>query len=162
MVGIALVYGISGIYLNHLDSKDPAFYTEEGSLQLPSLLSVSELTDKWNEHKDLPALKKIMPVDDTHYRLMLEGGIGVYNSADGHLDYEKHRKRFFVYWINHLHYNKVKGWGSIADIFACSLIFLAVSGIFIVKGKHGISGTGKWWLIAGLLIPVIYIIINVL
>jgi hypothetical protein len=162
MVGISLVYGISGIYLNHIHGDDPAFYTEKGTLQLSSALTVGELTDKWNERKDLPGLKKIMPVDDTHYRLMLESGIGVYNLTDGRLDYEKYRKRFFVYWINRLHYNKVKGWKPMADIFASSLIFLAVSGIFMVKGKRGISGSGKWWLIAGLLVPIIYIAVNVL
>jgi hypothetical protein len=89
---------------------------------------------------------------------MLEGGIGVYNSADGRLDYEKHTKRAFVYWINRLHYNKIKGWSPVADFFAVSLLFLAVSGLFIVKGKKGLTGTGKWYLIVGLLIPVLYIL----
>jgi hypothetical protein len=160
VVGISLVYGISGIYLNHLDGRDPAFRTEEGSLQLSSDLTLSELEAAWNERDDLPPLKKILRIDETHSRLMLDGGIGVYNSADGRIDYERHTKRIFVYWINRLHYSKVKHWSPVADFYAVSLIFLAVSGVVIVRGKRGLAGVGKWYLIAGLLAPVVYVLLQ--
>jgi uncharacterized membrane protein YhdT len=39
-------------------------------------------------------------------------------------------------------------------------MFLAVSGLFIVKGKKGIAGSGKWYLLAGLLIPLLYVIFS--
>ena len=45
-----------------------------------------------------------------------------------------------------------------ADLFAFSLIFFALSGLFIVKGKKGMAGTGKWYLLAGILIPVLYVL----
>jgi hypothetical protein len=84
----------------------------------------------------------------------------VYNSADGQVDYERHKKRVFIYWINRLHYNKVGHWHPVADLFAVSLILLAVSGLFMVKGKKGLSGSGKWYLLAGLLVPVLYVILS--
>jgi hypothetical protein len=161
VVGISLVYGISGIFLNHMDGKDPAFRTEEGSVLLPARLTQEALASAWNGNRDLPPLKKIFPIDETHSRLMLEGGIGVYNAADGRADYEKHEKRHFVYWVNRLHYNKVNGWSPVADIFAVSLIFLAVSGLFIVRGKRGLAGSGKWFLLAGLLIPALYVLLKI-
>ncbi|GHT64130.1 peptidase [Bacteroidia bacterium] len=160
VVGISLVYGISGIYLNHMNGKDPAFRTEEGSLQLSPNLTRKELEEIWIAQKNLPSLKKILRMDETHSRLMLDGGVGVYSSEDGHLDYEKHTKRVFIYWINRLHYSKVKHWSPVADFFAASLIFLALSGLFIIKGKHGLAGYGKWYLIAGLLVPVIYVLLG--
>jgi hypothetical protein len=160
VVGLTLVYGISGILLNHLKEQDPAFRTEERSVQLSPSLTQKELTAAWSNHLDFPTLKKILPIDENHSRLMLEGGVGVYNAANGQVDYETHQKRVFVYWINRLHYSKVKGWNIVADIFAGSLLFLAISGLFIVKGKKGLKGTGKWWLLAGVLIPIIYIIIS--
>lgn len=88
---------------------------------------------------------------------MLEGGVGIYAIRTGEVHYEQHTKREFVYWINKLHYNKVKGWSVMADFFAASLIFFAISGLFMVKGKHGIMQRGKWFLIAGLLIPILYL-----
>ena len=156
MVGITLVYGISGIYLNHLDGKDPAFRIEAKTLQLPVNLSNNELKSAWEADENLPKLNRILRIDDSQSRLFLDGGIGVYNADSGSVNYEKHKKRLLIYWINKLHYNKVKGWSNVADIFAVSLILLAVSGLFLVKGKRGLAGSGKWYLIIGILIPILF------
>jgi hypothetical protein len=158
MVGVCIIYGISGFLLNHMNGKDPAFKTTEETINLDKNLTNEELTVLWAD-KNLPELKRIMAIDEVHSRLMLNGGIGVYNSATGVVDYEVHSKNEFIYWINKLHYNKVKNWSIMADIFAISLIFFAVSGLIIVRGKRGVLGTGKWYLIAGLVIPVVYIIL---
>ena len=156
MVGITLVYGISGILLNHIKGKDPAYNIESKTIQLPANLSADELSVAWKANESLPTLKKIMRIDDNYSRLLLDGGIGVYNSTDGSLSYEKHSKRVLIYWINRLHYNKVKGWWPVADIYAGSLIVLAITGMFIVKGKRGLTGSGKWYFIIGILIPIIF------
>jgi len=140
-----------------MNGKDPAFKTEKGSILLDKGLSKEELTDQWKNHSKLPVLKKIIPIDGHSFRVMGEGGIGIYTISTGTVEYEKHTKRPFVYWINKLHYNQIKGWSPIADIFAASLLFFAVSGILIVRGKKGIAGRGLWYLLAGLSIPVIYI-----
>lgn len=160
MIGVCFIYGISGILLNHMDGKDPSYKVEEYSLQLEKNLSTNDVKTLWEDKKDLPRLNKVIPIDDDHYRLLFSGGTGVYDSARGVVDYEKYSKRQFVYWINKLHYNKVKGWSVMADFFAVSLIFFAVSGLLIVKGEKGIAGSGKYYLIAGILIPVIYIIVG--
>lgn len=160
MVGICLVYAISGLLLNHLGNTDPAFKTEERTVKLEKHLTPEELEILWNDKDDLPETHKVMRIDDEHYRLMFQGGVGVYSAVSGETDYEIHTKREFIYWINKLHYNKVKGWFLMADIFAASLIFLAISGLFITGGKFGIKGRGKWYLIAGILIPVIYVVIS--
>ena len=156
VVGITLVYAISGILLNHMDGKDPAFYTEAKTIQLPANLTETGLSDVWLTDKKLPALKKVLRIDENRLRLFLDGGIGVYNALDGSLHYEKNEKRALIYWINRLHYNKVKGWSPVADFYAGSLILLAITGLFIVKGKNGLAGSGKWYLLIGILIPILY------
>jgi hypothetical protein len=95
-------------------------------------------------------------MDDSRTRLFLEGGIGIYDCTDGSLSYETHQKRVLVYWMNRLHYNKVKGWSPIADFYAGSLILLAITGLFIVKGKKGLAGSGKWYVLIGILIPILF------
>ncbi len=156
MVGISLVYAISGILLNHMNGKDPAYRTVEATLNFDKNLSKDALADAWNKKGDLPTLKRVRGGNMSH-QVLIDGGVGVYDMQTGELNYEHHSKRPFVYWINKLHYNKVGGWTIMADIFAISLIFFAVSGLFIVSRKHGIMGRGKWFLIAGLLIPILYI-----
>lgn len=160
MVGICLVYGVSGMLLNHMHGKDPAYKTTEHILAFPSGMDRESLAREWNAKEGLPSLKNAMSIDENHVRLMLDGGIGVYNSVDGRVDYEVHKKNHFVYWINKLHYNKVHGWSIMANIFAVSLIFFALSGLFMVRGKKGISGRGKWFLLIGLLIPICYVIFS--
>lgn len=159
MVGISLVYAFSGILLNHMNEKDPAYKTVEETIVLNNNLSSEALKKVWNDRGDLPKLKLVSEGKISH-QVLLDGGIGVYNIKTGELNYEHHTKRPVIYWINRLHYNKVGGWTIMADIFAISLIFFAVSGLFIVSRKHGIMGRGKWFLIAGVLIPIIYVIIN--
>ena len=156
VVGITLIYSISGIILNHLGTSDPAFRTETKTLQLPANLTETELSAAWRADKNLPPLKRIMRVNDSQSRVFIEGGIGVYHSSDGSLSYEKHTKRVLVFWMNRLHYNKVKGWSPVADFFAGSLILLALTGLFMVKGKKGLAGSGKWYLIIGILIPILF------
>ena len=158
VAGITLVYAISGIILNHLGGKDPAFRNETKTVQFPANLTENELSAAWVADNRLPDLKRILRIDESRLRLFLDGGIGVYNVSNGSLSYEINKKRVLIYWINRLHYNKVKHWSPVADIFAGSLVLLALTGLFIVKGKRGLAGTGKWYLLAGLLVPVIYIL----
>lgn len=160
MVGVCLVYAISGILLNHMDGKDPAYKTVEETLQFEKGLNKEEVARLWDAKSNLPKLKKVFQEDETHYSLMLDGGIGHYDSSTGNLKYEHHSKRQLIYWINKLHYNKVDGWYFMADLFAVSLIFFAISGLFIVSRKNGVLGRGKWYLIAGICIPIIYLILG--
>ncbi|MFV0483935.1 MAG: PepSY-associated TM helix domain-containing protein [Bacteroidales bacterium] len=158
LVGITLVYGISGYLLNHMDGKDPAYKTVEEHMEFQPNLSVDELEKAWSNYGDLPPSKKITENEKGFYKIMLNGGIGVYNVNTGDLDYEFHKQRKFIYYINKFHYNRTKGWTFMADFFAFGLMFLAVSGMFIVPKKKGFMGRGKWFVLAGLLIPILWII----
>ena len=156
VVGITLVYAISGIILNHLSGSDPAFHTETKTIQLPVNLTETELSASWIADNKLPPLKRIMRIDEGSLRVFLEGGIGIYHASNGNLSYETHQKRLLVYWITRLHYNQGKGWRPVADFFAGSLILLAITGLFIVKGKKGLAGSGKWYVLIGILIPILF------
>ncbi len=159
MVGVSIIYGVSGMLVNHMGESDPAFKSVQESIVIDNNLMSSELPEAFAS-RGLPVIKRVFAIDETHSRIMLEGGVGVYNSANGELVYEQHRRRPVIYWFNRLHYNRVKGWHVMGDLFAVSLIFFAVSGLFMVKGRKGVSGRGKWYLIVGILIPIIYVIIS--
>jgi len=160
MVGVCIVYGISGILLNHMEGKDPAFKTVTGTVSFPPGLDMAKLTEAWKEQEGLPVLKRIIPGEEGQLRVMCQGGMGIYRTETGEATYEVNTKRVFIYWINKLHYNQVNGWSPMADLFAVSLIFFALSGLWMVKGKKGLGGSGKWYLLIGLLIPIIYILIS--
>ena len=61
---------------------------------------------------------------------------------------------------NFLHLNAPKKvWTYVADVFAVALAFLAISGLFMIKGKNGITGRGAWMTALGILLPIIFLII---
>jgi hypothetical protein len=73
--------------------------------------------------------------------------------------YERVRRRPLVFHSNVLHRNSLKGWKWASDIFALLLIFVTVSGWFMLKGRNGVSGRGKWFIAAGFVPPIAAIIL---
>ena len=62
-----------------------------------------------------------------------------------------------LYEFNQLHLNAPKGlWTVIADLYALALIVLGVTGMFVLRGRLGLSGRGGWLVGAGVLLPAIY------
>lgn len=159
VVGVCFVYGISGFLLNHMNGGDPAYKIDKATVEIQKGLSKDELKSTWVNQLDLPTIKKVLGKSGSQMKVMCEGGTGVYDPGKGSLSYEIYNKRPFIFMINKLHYNRINGWNIMGDIFAISLIFFAISGMLMVKGKHGIAGRGKWYLLAGLIIPILYVIL---
>ena len=68
------------------------------------------------------------------------------------------RPRFFLRVANWLHYNRGKSaWTFIADGYAVLLLFLATSGMFMLKGKKGLVGRGAVLVVLGALVPIVYV-----
>lgn len=77
------------------------------------------------------------------------------NTTTGKGDYERVHKRHVFYESNLLHRNSIRGWKWVSDIFAFLLILISITGLFVLKGKKGILGRGKWFIAAGALLPII-------
>jgi uncharacterized protein len=64
-----------------------------------------------------------------------------------------------LFQVNALHLNQLKGlWTYVADAFAIALMVLATTGMTMMKGDQGLLGRGKWFVGAGLLIPIGFIL----
>ncbi|HKM93564.1 MAG TPA: hypothetical protein VJY41_07930 [Prolixibacteraceae bacterium] len=157
IVGITLVYAVSGIILNHKKlHNDPAYRTVVVENKIPVGLTIGELELFFANCFDAYVLNKVLP-DNEQYQLFIKGGIGSYNPNTGLLQFEVYKKKPLVFFINKLHYNQKKYWTAPADVFGGILIFLALSGIFMVRGKKGILGRGKCYLMAGFVFVLLYI-----
>lgn len=155
-VGITIIYAISGIILNHKKhDQDPAYKTESKTVQLATNLSPKELNSYWQDNLTDYPLNKILP-EGGRYSLYLKGGLGNYSPESGMLQFEVYKRKQWVYFMNKLHYNSKKGWTLMADIFAVVMIIFALSGMFMVPGKKGIAGRGKWLLLIGILLPFLF------
>lgn len=66
------------------------------------------------------------------------------------------RDRFLLRAFNYLHLNEGRhAWTWIADGYAVVLVFLALSGAVIVKGRKGLWGRGGMLVVAGVLLPLV-------
>lgn len=161
---LILIYCISGIALNHVDDWNPDFILTKQTVKIDKSYKASELSDQQIE--DFGKLVgegsyKVydFPTKDQVKIYYKDASLHVY-LADKKAVYEHVAKRPLFYESNVLHRNSLEGWKWASDIFAVCLIVINVTGLFIMKGKHGISGRGKWFIAAGLLPPVIAIVIQ--
>jgi uncharacterized protein len=62
--------------------------------------------------------------------------------------------------FNFLHYNNPKRlWTWFSDIFAGAMIIIAITGLFVIKGPKSISGRGLYYMLAGIVVPLILFLI---
>jgi len=159
--GMTLIYSISGIALNHIHHWNPNYIIRNEQVVFDKS-KVNEIKDK----DDVLAILKIINKDDvykSHYfpvkdqlKIFITGGSLVIEQETGKGVIETIKRRPFFKEINFLHYNNPKKlWTWFSDIFAFSLILIAISGLFLLKGKHGITRRGGWLTLVGIIVPVI-------
>jgi len=134
---------------------------EEVSVDLPSdpySLPKSEVLVILENLNEEDNYKKHYYPDGNQMKVFLDGGSVVFdlNSGDGLM--EKITKRPILHEVNFLHYNPTILWTWFSDIYASALIILAVSGLFIIRGKNGITRRGAWITLAGIIIPVVFLL----
>jgi uncharacterized protein len=162
--GMTVIYSLSGIALNHIREWDPNYHVTRKDVQVEpfvqegftrddalSLLAAFGERDNYKNHY-FPEAGQL--------KIFLDGGSFTVNAASGAglLEYSRRRAVFFE--VNFLHYNTPKKlWTWFADIFAGALIIIAITGMFILKGKQGITGRGAWLVAIGLLIPTVFLVL---
>ena len=165
--GMAIIYGLSGIALNHRHQWNPNYIITQDTFQLQ--LPVGQ--EKANRELALFLLEQIdeassyrtQLLSGQSLRIFIEGGSVNVNLGSGEARLEKIRKRPVFHQVNFLHYNTPrKLWTWFSDAFAGGLIILAITGLFIIRGKNGITGRGAWLTGAGVIIPLVllYLYIN--
>lgn len=162
--GMVLIYAISGIVMNHRDTINPNFSIERKTYKISETLpGKSEMT----KEKVLALLAPLGEEDHytKHYfpqtdvmKVFLKGGSNlVVDVRTGDAVYESLTRRPLISAMTRLHYNPGQWWTYFADIFAVGLIIITVSGIVMLKGKKGLIGRGGVELVAGIVIPLIFL-----
>ncbi|GAB4319106.1 MAG: PepSY-associated TM helix domain-containing protein [Bacteroidales bacterium] len=160
---MSVIYGLSGIAVNHLHDWNPNYQITYNELtaNLPadrSALNKSAILSWLEEIGEKDNYKKHYYPNKNTLKIFLDGGNIQVDLTSGHAYIEKIRRRPILHAVNFLHYNPGKWWTTFSDIYAIALILLAVTGLFILKGKNGITRRGAWLTAAGIIIPVLYLI----
>ncbi|PWD98680.1 PepSY-associated TM helix domain-containing protein [Marinilabilia rubra] len=163
--GMIIVYALSGIALNHLEDWNPNYVVNLETKQL----TISEDFNKADKKEIISLVNKIgvsaeyknhyFPEEGKLKVFLQKGSSIVVDLQSGEATIETIRKRPVFYQVNFLHYNPGKAYKWFADIFAIALIILAVSGLFILKGKNGIKRRGTILAGFGIIITIVFLII---
>lgn len=163
VVGITFIYTISGIALNHRTDWNPHYslvseelavpvsnQTEFGTNEINSLLQKFEYQTEYRKH---------FTSKSGEIKIFVESGTVIYSPTKGLAELEILKRRPFFFQINKIHLAQTSRlWIWISDIMAGFLLFVAISGLFLLKGKNGIRGRGLWLTGIGVVIPLTIIL----
>lgn len=163
-VGFTLIYAISGLAVNHVKDWDPNFVSartiHQASLPLPADAAAAS-------QKVLAALNLKDPIREAHLfapdqlDIRLDNAVLHVDPTTGRVVMEGQKPRPFLRLANWLHLNRGKAaWTFVADTYAVGLLFLALSGIFMLPGKNGMRGRGGILVALGIAVPVLYVVLS--
>ena len=162
-VAMILIYALSGIAINHINDWNPSYVLETETYDEP--VDVSKKLNK-DDVKSILKDLKIRNAYRKHYypngenescKIFVKNGVVNINMKTGVVHSEITQRRVVFHAVNWLHYNPNVAWKWISDIFAVALIILAISGMFILKGKNGLKWRGTILMVAGVLLPLIFL-----
>lgn len=163
-VGASLIYGLSGIMLNHLKDWNPSYTVENKEFTTDIIFSQENINEKILELiKELKISDKYKshyyPTTEVLRVYLTNSSILEYNTITkkGRVDILK--RRIIFYHTNYLHYNPNKWWTVFSDFFAGALILFAITSLFMIPGKKGAWGRGGIYIAVGIIIPILILII---
>lgn len=163
-VALIIAYGVSGLAVNHIEDWNPSYTFAERGFDIgplpagdPAALADAAITrlrlDRASvrgHFLETARELRVFLTDGQEARLDVTTGKGKLKLV---------ARRPVLFQLNALHLNNLKGaWTYVADVFAVALMFLAITGMTMMKGDRGLRGRGKWFVGAGLLIPVGFIV----
>ncbi len=160
-IGFTIIYAISGIAMNHIDDWDPSFDASE---------RIVKITPVADDATDDQAVAVVLAVSGTgkpdevlragdEVRLGYEDGTQVTAIGDT-VTIQQRSSRIFFRVAVWLHATRGKqAWKYISDVYAVLLLYLAISGLFMIKGRLGLKWRGMLLVTAGVAVPVLYIVL---
>lgn len=162
-VGLTVVYALSGIAVNHIQDWEPNQTTLTGSAPLSTVAAASDRALAQQAAAQVLGSQAVVDSDSV-YR---EGALLEFQSQQtrffvdvdrDQISWERDEDRFFFKAANWLHLNRgKKAWTYIADTYAVALLFLALSGLWMIPGKRGFWGRGVILVLLGASVPVAYV-----
>ena len=162
-VGATVIYALSGIALNHIGDWNPNYeitrsrVSWEGGVPDGDLSRdmVRQFLEPYGEQDGYKS--HYYPQPDS-LKIFVHSGSIVLDVRTGDGVLEKLHRRPVFFQVNFLHYNPTRLWTWFSDIFSGALILVAITGLFVLKGRKGITGRGAWLTGIGVIIPLVFLI----
>lgn len=161
--GLTIIYVISGIAVNHIATWNPNYTIKRVSSNIGpvqhsgpiDIVLVKKILATLGERGEYKNSYRASPES---LQIFVEGNTLSVNLSTGEVFQEIVKPRPILRPLNFLHLNHPKKlWTWFADLYAAALGLLAFTGLFILKGKNGITGRGFWLTGAGILLPILFL-----
>ena len=166
IVGMTLVYALSGIYLNHRHDFNPDYkiFIIDFNVELPGIdeISDNDVRQALESVDEEIIYKKHYINNEGQIKVFIQNGEAVIDPETGKGTMQYLQRRPFIFSLNKLHRATLGTlWKWVSDIMAVILIFVAVSGIFLLKGKRGFNRWGWWFMAAGIVVPLVFALLYI-
>ena len=162
-VALIIAYGVSGLAVIHIEDWNPSYTFAERGFDIgplptgePAAMADAVIA---RLHLDRASVRGHFLETARELRVFLtDGQEARLDVTTGKGKLKLVARRPVLFQLNALHLNNLKGaWTYVADVFAVALIFLALTGMTMMKGDRGLFGRGKYFVLAGLAVPVGFI-----
>jgi hypothetical protein len=161
---LTLIYAISGIALNHKHDWNPNYVFDNRAFRTGVTISRETFSDE-TAKQILGELGLVSEFKASYFpsgnkvTIFINGGFVQIQSSTGEGTIERISKRPLFYQMNFLHYNPGVWWKYFSDVYCISLILVTITGLFIIKGRNGITRRGAILTIIGIILPLIFLFI---
>jgi hypothetical protein len=162
--GMTVIYSLSGIALNHINDWNPSYIVTQEKVRWQSSNSESQVSKQdvlefLRAQQEENNYKNHYHPGEDRLKIFLKNGSIELDLKTGAGIMEKIKRRPLFYEINFLHYNPKGLWTWFSDAFCVGLILVAISGLFILRGKTGIKGRGALFGGIGLVISLGFLLV---
>ena len=164
-IGLIISFAFSGIMMNHRDNWHPEKYTVSNYKAQVTPIFESNITDSFIK-AFVPSTLKIKDKVKRHFikkenlRINCENTEIEIELKTGKAEITEFKKTPIVSQLMFLHKGNSVWWIYYSDIFAASLITIAISGMLMyTKGQFSFKVRGWKLDIAGLIFPIIFLLI---
>ena len=164
IIGLTLIYALSGLAVNHIADWDPSFRQVDRTHQVSGPFPAD---DRAAAQRVLDALgiaqapNEVYRASDTQLDIVFDKRTLHLDPTNGRVVEEGQDPRFFLRLANWLHLNRgKKAWTYVADSYAVLLLWLALSGLFMIPGRKGLLGRGAIITAIGAAVPIAYVVLS--
>ena len=160
--GATVIYAVSGIAINHRNHWNPSYSIHREELPLPAAgtnqpLTRADATNVLGQVGVREAYQNHYSPEPGQVRIFFQGGNATVNRSAGTVVVESIQRRPLLHTFNKLHYNPGLWWTWFADAYSVALLLLAVTGLFLLRGHHGITRRGGLLTAIGILLPAVLV-----
>jgi hypothetical protein len=160
-VGLIISFSLSGIFLNHRQSWHPRRYSyDKKEINTSPIIkdSVNEaFIARFSKEQNIDDNVRRFNADDKNLRISYVSHDVEVELATGKGKIEYYRITPLLGQMTQLHQDTSKWWIYYSDIFGLAMLVIAITGMFIEKGKFSFKNRGWKLALIGILFPLVFL-----